>query len=84
MLGLSELALASGDPERAVVVARQASQVFRDMGAQLYDVRVLALLGEAHAVLGDVEAADAASAESAALRTKLLNDSGLQLEREVA
>lgn len=83
-LGLSELALASGDPEKAVIVARQASQVFRDIGAQLYEMRVLALLGKAHAVLGDVEAADAASTESAALRTKLLNDSGLQPEREVA
>jgi DNA-binding SARP family transcriptional activator len=76
-LGLSELALASGDPEEAVVLAKQASKMFRDMGALLYDSRALALLSDAHAALGNVEAADAASMEAGALRAKLLNDAGL-------
>ena len=71
LLGLSELALANGDPGQAVVFGQQASDVFRDMGALLYDVRALTLLSEAHAALGDTDAANAASAEAAALTKKL-------------
>ena len=74
LLGLSELALANGDPGQAVVLGRQASAVFRDMGALLYDVRALTLLSEAHAALGDTDAANAASAEAAALRATLADN----------
>ena len=41
------------------------------MGAPLYEARALTLLSEAHAALGDRAAADAASAQAAALRAKL-------------
>jgi hypothetical protein len=44
LLGLSELALASSDPRQAVVLGQQASDVFRDRGTQLYEVRTLSLL----------------------------------------
>ncbi len=44
------------------------------MGALLYDVRALTLLSEAHAALGDTAAADAASAEAAALSRKLADN----------
>jgi hypothetical protein len=71
LLGFSELALANSDPAEAVVLGQQASAVFRDMGALLYDVRALTLLKKAYATLGDTAAADAASAEAAALVKKL-------------
>jgi tetratricopeptide (TPR) repeat protein len=77
LFGLGELALADGDPEQAVVFGRQASDLFRAIGAVLHDARALTLLGHAHAALGDVAAADAASAEAVALRAKVLGDGSL-------
>jgi DNA-binding SARP family transcriptional activator/tetratricopeptide (TPR) repeat protein len=71
-LGLSELALAAGDPQQAVVLGKQASNGFRDIGAWLYDVRALTVLSDAHAALGDTAAAKAASDEARILRTKLV------------
>ena len=72
--GLSELALTSGDPGQAVVLAQQASGVFRGMSAALYEARALTLLSEAHVALGDSAAARSASAQAAALRTKLIGN----------
>ena len=71
LLGLSELALAQDDPAEATVFAQEAGKVFRDMGILIYHVQALTLLSEAHSRLGDVEAANAASAEADALRAKL-------------
>ena len=71
LLGLSELALTSGDPGQAVTFAQRAAGAFRGMGTPLYEARALTLLGDAHAALGNRAAADAASAQAAALRTKL-------------
>jgi DNA-binding SARP family transcriptional activator/tetratricopeptide (TPR) repeat protein len=82
LLGLSELALASRDPQQAVVFGQQASRMFRDMGALLYDARVLTLLSDAYAALGDADAANAASAEAAALRAKLLGAPSLSRNYE--
>jgi hypothetical protein len=67
---LSELALATSDPVQAVVFGRQASGVFRDLGALLDDARALMLLSDAHAALGDTDAANAALAEATALNQK--------------
>lgn len=77
LLGFGELALAIGDPARTVVFGQQASGIFRSMGALLHDARTLTVLSEAHAALGDAEAAAVASAEAAALRAKLLSDAAL-------
>ena len=74
LLGLSELALTSGDPGQAVVFGQRASDIFRGMGALLYDARALTLLSDAHAALGEADAAKAASAEAAALNMKLKGD----------
>ena len=74
LLGLGELALTSGDPRQAVVLAQQASGAFRKLSTPLEEARALTLLGEAQAVLGDSAAADAASAQSAALRAKPASD----------
>ena len=71
LLGLSELALASGDPRQAVAFAQRAAGAFRGMGTPLYEARALTLLGDAHAALGDRAAADAVSAQAADLRAKL-------------
>jgi hypothetical protein len=65
LLGLGELALASGDPGQAVVFGKDASDMFRGIGAVLYDARALTLLSDAHAALGD--GAAVVSAETAAL-----------------
>jgi DNA-binding SARP family transcriptional activator len=74
LLGLSELALTSGDPREAVVLGRQASAAFREMGTPLYEARALTLLSQAHTALSDNAAADAASAQAAALRAELTGD----------
>jgi DNA-binding SARP family transcriptional activator/tetratricopeptide (TPR) repeat protein len=66
--GLGELALASGDPGQAVVLADQAAGASRDLGEPLEEVQALTLLSDAHAALGDSAAAGAASALAAALR----------------
>jgi hypothetical protein len=70
LLGLSELALTTSDPAQALIFGQQAADVFRDMGALLDAARALTLLSAAHAALGDTDAADAASAEAAALIRK--------------
>ena len=75
LLGLSELALARGDPGEAVDLGQQASEVFLDVGAVLYQVRTLTLLSAAHAALGDLAAARVASADAAELSRKLAGDS---------
>jgi DNA-binding SARP family transcriptional activator/tetratricopeptide (TPR) repeat protein len=74
LLGLTELALISGDPAQAVILGRQASEVFLGLGTVADEVQTLTLLGNAHAALGDIGAAEAASAEAAALRMKLTGD----------
>ena len=74
LLGLSELALTSGDPGQAVALGQQASGIFRGMGAPLYEERALTLLSDAHAALGDSAAAAAASADAAALRATLADN----------
>ena len=71
LLGLTELALAKGDPGEAVAFAQKACEVFRDMGSLIYHARALTLLSDAHSCLGDAEAANAASVDADALRTKL-------------
>jgi hypothetical protein len=71
LLGLSELALTSKDPRRAVVLGERASGVFREIGAPLYDMQALSLLSNAHAALGDSDAAKAASEKALALRAEL-------------
>jgi DNA-binding SARP family transcriptional activator/tetratricopeptide (TPR) repeat protein len=72
--GLGELALASGDPGQAVVLAEQAASASRDLGEPLEEVQALTLLSDAHAALGDSAAAGAASALAAALRANLPGD----------
>ncbi len=72
--GLGELALASGDAEQAVVFAQQATGAFRAIETPLEEARALTLLGEAQTAVGDSAAADAASAQVAALRAKLNGD----------
>jgi tetratricopeptide (TPR) repeat protein len=74
LLGLSELALASGDPGQAVALGQQASGTFRGMGAPLDEARALTLLSDAHAALGDSAAAAATSADAAALRATLADN----------
>jgi DNA-binding SARP family transcriptional activator len=72
LLGLSELAFASGDPGEAVLFGQRAAGTFRGMQAPLYEAKALSLISDAYAALGDVDAADAASANAAALRAKVL------------
>lgn len=69
LLGLAELALATGDPAQATVTERQALAMFQAVGAPLYQARALTLLSDAYTAAGDPAAARAASAEAAALRT---------------
>ena len=73
-LGLGELALASGDPAQALVFGQQAAAAFRDMRAPLHEAHALALIGDAHAALGDGDAAQAASARATTLRTQTVGD----------
>ena len=74
LLGLSELALASGEPGQAVDLGRRAAAVFQGMEAPLYEARALTLLSDAYTALDDAAAAQAASAQAAMLRTKLIGD----------
>ncbi len=67
-LGLSELALASGDAAHAVALASQAEAACRDLGAALDQARALTLLSDAYRAAGDAAAADAAAARASALR----------------
>jgi DNA-binding SARP family transcriptional activator len=67
-LGLGELALATGDAETAVALARQAEAACREVGASLDQARALILLSDASRAAGDVAAAEAASAQASALR----------------
>ena len=70
-LGLSELAIADGDPAKAVVLGQQAADIFHEMEAPLDEARALSLIGDAHSACGDADAADAASAQAAAVRAKV-------------
>jgi DNA-binding SARP family transcriptional activator/tetratricopeptide (TPR) repeat protein len=70
LLGLSELALASDEPQQAAVLAQQASDAFQAIGTPLYAERALNLLSSALAVLGDGAAATAAAAQATALRAR--------------
>lgn len=74
LLGLSELELASADPRQAVLLGQQAAGVFGNLKAPLYEVRALVLLSDAYTALGDVDAAEAAAAEAAVLRSKNVGD----------
>lgn len=67
-LGLSELALASGDAQTAVALARRAEAACRDLGAALIQARALTLLSDAYRAAGDAAAAEAASAQASAIR----------------
>jgi hypothetical protein len=60
LLGLSELCLASGDPNQAVVYGEGAVDVFRSMGALLDAARAVTMLSAAHTALGATEAANEA------------------------
>lgn len=71
---LGELALASGDPGQAVVLAGQAAGGFRELGTPLEEARALTLLSDAHTALGDSAAAEAAFAQAAALRATLTGE----------
>jgi hypothetical protein len=44
LLGMSELALADGDPAQAVAHAEQAASIFRSTGTPLYEAQAMALL----------------------------------------
>jgi DNA-binding SARP family transcriptional activator len=66
-LGLSELALASGDARLAVDFASSAAEAFRVQGASLQQARALSLLSDAYRAAGDAEAAEAASDQAGAL-----------------
>jgi DNA-binding SARP family transcriptional activator/tetratricopeptide (TPR) repeat protein len=72
LLGLSELALASGDPHEALLFGQQAVSAFREMCMPLYEADALRLLSDAYAALSDADAAESASAEAVALRAKVL------------
>jgi tetratricopeptide (TPR) repeat protein len=74
LLGLSELALASGEPGQAADLGRRVAAVFHGMEAPLHEARALALLSDAYTALDDADAAQAASAQAAMLRTKLIGD----------
>lgn len=64
LLGLSELALTSGNPGQAVVYGQQASGILRRLGALGDDARAISLLSQAHAALGGADAdADADAAK---------------------
>jgi tetratricopeptide (TPR) repeat protein len=76
VLGLGELALASGEPGQAVILERRAAAVFEEMKAPFYQARALTLLSDAYIALDDADAAQAASAQAAMLRTKLIGDEG--------
>ena len=67
-LGLSELALASGDARRAVEYASSAAEAFRHLGMSLEQARALTLLSHACTAAGDPAAAESASAKAIALR----------------
>jgi Flp pilus assembly protein TadD len=66
-VGLSELALASGDSGQAIIQARRAAEMFRDLGASPEQARALTLLSDACMAAGDVAAAQTASAQVSAL-----------------
>jgi DNA-binding SARP family transcriptional activator len=74
--GLGELALASGDPQQAVGLAGQAAGASRELRAAPDEIRALTLLADAHIVLGDSAAADAAKAQAAALRARITGEPG--------
>ena len=66
-LGLAELALASGAPDRSVVLAEHAVDAFRKMGTRHGEREALKLLGEASSARADRAAADAAATRAASL-----------------
>src|SRR5205814_179934 len=70
LLGLTELALASGEPAKAVAYGQQASEIFRGIGATLYDALALTLLADAHAALSECDAVKSASARAVASTMK--------------
>jgi DNA-binding SARP family transcriptional activator len=74
LLGLSEVALASGDPGEAILFGQRAAAAFREMGIPLDEARALTLLSDAYVASGSTDNADAASADAAALRAKVLGD----------
>jgi DNA-binding SARP family transcriptional activator len=78
LLGLSELALISEDPRRAVALGERASGLFREIGAPLYDTQALTVLSSAHAALGDSDAAKAAAEKASALRAELTGEAEVQ------
>jgi hypothetical protein len=65
VLRLGELALASGDPSRAVALAKQASDHFATLGIRPGELQALTILSHASAALGDLAAADAAAKRAA-------------------
>jgi hypothetical protein len=72
LLGLTELALASGDPGEAVAFGQRAGDAFRRLETPLCEIEALTLLSAAYAAVDDDAAAAAASAEAAALRARVL------------
>jgi Flp pilus assembly protein TadD len=74
LLGLSELALASGDSGEAILFGQRAADASREMRMPLDEARALTLLGVAYAAAGDTSAASTASADAATLRAKALGN----------
>lgn len=56
--GLSKLAAAGGDPDRAITPGLQASAIFRDIETPLEEVQVLGVLSNAYTALGEHNAAE--------------------------
>jgi tetratricopeptide (TPR) repeat protein len=69
--GLGELALASGDLQQAVRLAGQAVDASRELRASPDEMQALTLLADAHTAVGDSAAAEAATAQAAALRARM-------------
>jgi DNA-binding SARP family transcriptional activator len=69
-VGLSQLAIASGNPAQAVVLARQAADSIRHLDAPADEARALAVLADAYANLADTAAAEKTLAQATALRAR--------------
>jgi tetratricopeptide (TPR) repeat protein len=74
LLGLSEVALAGGDPGEAILFGQRAADAFREIRMPLDEARALTLLGRAYAAAGDGAAAHKASEAAAALRAAAFGD----------
>jgi DNA-binding SARP family transcriptional activator len=74
LLGLSELALTSRDPRRAIALGEQALGVFQEIGAPLYETKALTLIRDAHAALGDGDAAKLTSEQATGIGMTMIGE----------